>query len=69
MWVTLSDGRTLRVPLAWFPSLLRWKREQREACRISNRGLHWEARDEDISVAGLLEGRGDQTHQRRVAAQ
>ena len=69
MWVTLSDGRTLGVPLAWFPRLVRGTREQREACRISSRGLHWEALDEDISVAGLLEGRGDQTHQPRVAAQ
>jgi hypothetical protein len=61
MWVDLSDGRTLGVPLAWFPRLLRATREQREACRISNRGMHWESLDEDISVAGLLAGYGDQT--------
>jgi Protein of unknown function (DUF2442) len=59
MWVELSDGRTLGIPLAWFPRLLRATPEQRAACRISNRGLHWDALDEDISVAGLLAGCGD----------
>lgn len=61
MWVDLSDGRTIGVPLAWFPRLLRGTAEQRENVRISARGLHWEALDEDISVAGLLTGLGDQT--------
>jgi hypothetical protein len=59
MWVDLSDGRTLGVPLAWFPRLLGSSQEQREQVRISSRGLHWEALDEDISVAGLLAGLGD----------
>ena len=62
MWVTLSDGRVLGIPLAWFPRLLHATPEQRQACRISSRGLHWKALDEDISVAGLLAGYGDQTH-------
>lgn len=61
VWVELSDGRTLGVPLAWFPRLLRATPEQRAACRISSRGLHWAELDEDISVAGLLAGRGDAT--------
>ena len=61
MHVALSDGRTLGVPLAWFPRLLHASREQREACRLSPYGLHWEDLDEDISVAGLLAGRGDET--------
>ncbi len=65
MWVELSDGRTLGVPFAWFPLLLHATREQQQSCRISSRGLHWTALDEDISVAGLLAGRGDQT--RKVA--
>lgn len=69
MWVTLSDGRILGVPLAWFPRLMRSTREQREACRITSRGLHWEALDEDISVAGLLAGLGDQTRSAAAAAQ
>ena len=61
MWVELSDGRTLGVPLAWFPRLLHGSPEQREQVTISSGGLHWEALDEDISIAGLLAGRGDQT--------
>ena len=59
MRVELSDGRTLGVPMAWFPRLLRATPEQRAACRVSSRGLHWAELDEDISVAGLLAGRGD----------
>lgn len=62
MWVDLDDGRTIGVPLAWFPRLLHATPKQREACELSRRGLHWEDLDEDISVAGLLAGRGDQTH-------
>lgn len=61
LWLDLSDGRTLGVPLAWFPRLLRATPEQRAAVQISTRGLHWEELDEDISVEGLLAGRGDQT--------
>lgn len=61
MWVELSDGRTLGVPLAWFPRLLHASCEAREAYRISRRGMHWEALNEDICVAGLLAGYGDQT--------
>lgn len=61
MWVDLSDGRTIGVPLAWFPRLLHSVAEDREQVRISSRGLHWEALDEDISIAGLLAGLSDQT--------
>lgn len=67
MWVELSDGRTLGVPLAWFPRLLHGSAEQREQVSISSRGLHWEALDEDISINGLLAGRGDQTRSRKAA--
>jgi hypothetical protein len=55
MWVDLSDGRVLGVPLAWFPRLVNSTPEQREQVRISSRGLHWETLDEDISLAGLLQ--------------
>jgi hypothetical protein len=61
LWVDLSDGRTLGVPLAWFPRLLKSTPEEREQVRLSSRGLHWDALDEDISVAGLLAGLGDQS--------
>jgi hypothetical protein len=67
MWVDLSDGRTIGVPLAWFPRLLRATPEQRERVEISRVGLHWEEIDEDISVAGLLAGRGDATRQQEQA--
>ena len=67
MWVELSDGRTLGVPLAWFPRLLRGSAAEREKVRISSRGLHWASLDEDISVAGLLVGLGDQRTRRKVA--
>jgi hypothetical protein len=63
MWVDLTDGRTLGVPLAWFPRLLRATPAERACVEISRIGLHWEKIDEDISVAGLLAGRGDMTRQ------
>lgn len=59
MWVALSDGRTLGVPLAWFPRLMRATKVQREAVTLSQMGLHWDALEEDSSVAGLIAGRGD----------
>jgi hypothetical protein len=68
MWVDLSDGRTLGVPLAWFPRLLNASPTQREEVRITSRGLHWDALDEDISVAGLLAGLGDQSADSTFAA-
>lgn len=54
LWVSLSDGRTIAAPLAWFPRLLKAAPEQRAQVELSNNGLHWESLDEDISVAGLL---------------
>jgi hypothetical protein len=68
MWVALTDGRTLGVPLAWFPRLLRATLAEREQVEISRVGLHWEALDEDISIAGLLAGRGDATKSAEHAA-
>jgi hypothetical protein len=68
MWVELADGRTLGVPLAWFPRLLHATAEQREQVELSRVGLHWEVLDEDISVAGLLAGRGDVTRSPEHAA-
>ncbi len=68
MWVELSDGRTLGVPLAWFPRLLNASPKQRDEVEIGRTGLHWDALDEDISIAGLLAGRGDVTHSPERAA-
>ena len=64
MWVELSDGRTIGVPLAWFPRLLNASPEARQQVEISPFGLHWDGLDGDISVEGLLAGRGDQTVRR-----
>jgi hypothetical protein len=68
MWVDLTDGRTIGVPLAWFPRLLRATPAERERVELSRVGLHWEDIDEDISIAGLLAGRGDTTRQSEHAA-
>jgi hypothetical protein len=68
MWVSLEDGRVLGVPLAWFPRLLRATPEERCSFELSRTGLHWESLDEDISIEGLLAGRGDQTRHRGAAA-
>jgi len=68
-WVDLEDGRTLGIPLAWFPRLLHATPQQREQVELSRSGLHWEEIDEDISIAGLLAGRGDITRSTDVAAE
>jgi Protein of unknown function (DUF2442) len=59
LWVSLSDGRTIAAPLAWFPRLLEATPQQRGQVELSKNGLHWDALDEDISVAGLLAGQAD----------
>lgn len=69
MWLELSDGRVLGAPLVWFPRLLHATPAQRLAYEISRNGLHWGELDEDISIDGLLSGRGDETRQTPVAAQ
>ena len=57
--VDLSDGRTISVPLAWFPRLIHSTPEERNHWRLIGRGhgIHWEGIDEDISVEGLLAGK------------
>ncbi len=56
--VDLSDGRTIAVPLAWFPRLVHARLEERMNWRRIGQGsgIHWEDLDEDISVEGLLAG-------------
>ncbi len=54
--VTLADGRTLSVPLTWFPRLTSATPAARSRCELlgDGRGIHWPELDEDISIAGLL---------------
>jgi Protein of unknown function (DUF2442) len=61
LWVALSDGSTIGVPLAWFPRLMAASTDDLARVEISRTGLHWPALDEDLSIAGLLAGRGDMT--------
>jgi hypothetical protein len=55
----LADGRTIAVPLAWFPRLLHGTMAERTNVRLigGGSGIHWPDLDEDISVASLLAGR------------
>lgn len=56
--VELGDGRTIAVPLAWFPRLLHGTKKERQNWRLIGKGygIHWEDLDEDISVESLLLG-------------
>lgn len=57
--VELSDGRTISVPLEWYPRLLHGTPEERNHWRLIGRGhgIHWDSLDEDISMEGLLSGK------------
>ena len=57
--VDLADGRTIAVPLAWFPRLAHGTATERANWRLiaGGEGIHWPNLDEDISVASLLAGR------------
>jgi Protein of unknown function (DUF2442) len=61
LWVDLDDGRTIGVPVVWFPRLFHASEEARKEFFLSPAGIHWKELNEDISVAGLLAGRGDMT--------
>ena len=58
--VDLADGRSVSVPLTWFPRLFNGTPTERTEWRLigSGEGIHWPALDEDISVQSLLAGRG-----------
>lgn len=58
MSVELADGRTITVPLAWYPTLLHAKADHRMNWRIAGGGfgIHWPDLDEDLSSRGLLLG-------------
>lgn len=63
MWIELTDGRKLSVPLVYFPRLAKATDAQKKAFIISGGGvgLHWDDLDEDISVENLLFGIYDRT--------
>ena len=58
MAVDLLDGRTIIVPLVWYPKLLEASDEQRQKWKVSGAGygIHWPDLDEDLSTEGLLRG-------------
>ncbi|OOP55240.1 MAG: hypothetical protein AYP45_15910 [Candidatus Brocadia carolinensis] len=68
MWVALTDGRQLSIPLVYFPRLLNATPEQRDNYELSGggTGIHWEEIDEDISVPGLLLGNKDLTYYKKM---
>ena len=57
--IDLSDGRSISVPIAWFPRLLHASEQERNNWRLIGKGhgIHWEDIDEDISIEGLLAGK------------
>jgi hypothetical protein len=56
--VDLADGRTIIVPLAWYPRLLDANTDERNHWRVAGAGygIHWPELDEDLSTEGLLRG-------------
>ena len=64
--VELSDGRTISVPLAWYPRLLHATREERDNWELigEGQGIRWPDLDEDLSVEGLIAGRPSGESQR-----
>jgi hypothetical protein len=58
MAVDLMDGRTIIVPLVWYPRLFNGTGDQRRNWRLSSAGfgIHWPELDEDLSTEGLLRG-------------
>jgi hypothetical protein len=66
--VDLNDGRTIIVPLVWYPRLWYGTPEERDRHEIIGNGtlIHWPDLDEDLSVAGLLAGRRSGESQRSL---
>ena len=66
--VELIDGRTISVPLAWYPRLLHGSSAERTNWRLigNGEGIHWVDLDEDISVQHLLLGKASQESQKSL---
>ena len=68
--VRLVDGRTISVPLAWYPRLLHATPQQRSEFELlgDGEGIHWPEIDEDLSVAGFLRSvRASKSHSQSAA--
>lgn len=68
--VDLVDGRTISIPLAWYPRLWHAKVDERNQWEWigDNEGIHWPDLDEDISVEGIIAGRRSGESQRSLSA-
>jgi hypothetical protein len=64
--VTLADERIIATPLAWYPRLLQATPEQLQNYELSSAGIHWRELDEDLSIAGMLQG--NRPNQRKIKA-
>ena len=66
--VDLSDGRTVSVPVGWYPRLEHATAEERQNWRLigSGLGIHWKEIDEDVGVRALLEGRPSNESQKSL---
>lgn len=66
--VDLTDGRTISVPLTWYPRLLYGRPEERNHWRLigGGEGIHWPELDEDISVENILFGQPSGESQRSL---
>ncbi len=64
--IELTDGRTLSVPIAWYPRLLHGTSKERNNWRLISRGegIHWPDLDEDVSIDNLLSGKPSGESQR-----
>ena len=67
--IFLDDGRTISIPLAWYPRLLSGTPEERERFELigDGEGIHWPDLDEDICVDGVLAGRRSTESSRSLA--
>jgi hypothetical protein len=66
--VVLNDGRTVSVPLAWFPRLLNATKKERQAYKLigQGEGVSWPLLEEDISVESILSGRSSAETQKSL---
>lgn len=66
----LSDGRTITLPLAWYPRLTHATATERENWRLIGRGegIHWPELDEDVSIENIIIGRPSGETQRSINA-